>query len=153
LAPLVMSTFVPLQRWMGEGRAGPHPKEEDEAMLMKTSMALLSVLAVSLLGSSAEAHPTLKSATPPAESMAAAPTEIRLSFSEGVIVKLSSVELKDQTGKKIAIGKLANDPKDQKQLIVPLQGPLTVGTYTVTWNVVSVDTHRVNGMYSFKVDR
>jgi methionine-rich copper-binding protein CopC len=123
-------------------------------MLTKTSMALLAVLAASLLlATTVEAHPTLKSATPPAESMAAAPTEIRLSFSEGVIVKLSSVELKDQTGKKIAIGKLANDPKDQKQLIVPLQGPLTVGTYTVTWNVVSVDTHRVNGMYSFKVDR
>jgi len=122
-------------------------------MLTKTSMGLLAVLAVSLLASSVEAHPTLKSATPPAESTAAAPTEIRLSFSEGVIVKLSSVELKDQTGKKIATGKLANDPKDQKQLIVPLQGALTVGTYTVTWNVVSVDTHRVNGMYSFKVDR
>jgi len=122
-------------------------------MLTKTSVALLVVLAVSLLASSVEAHPTLKSATPPAESTAAAPTEIRLSFSEGVIVKLSSVELKDQTGKKIVTGKLANDPKDQKQLIVPLEGPLMVGTYTVTWNVVSVDTHHVNGMYSFKVDR
>ena len=122
-------------------------------MLTKTSMGLLAVLAVSLLASSVEAHPTLKSATPPAESTAAAPTEIRLSFSEGVIVKLSSVELKDQTGKKIVTGKLANDPKDQKQLIVPLEGPLMVGTYTITWNVVSVDTHHVNGMYSFKVDR
>ena len=122
-------------------------------MLTKTSTALSAVLAASLLATTAEAHPTLKSATPSAESTAAAPTEIRLSFSEGVIVKLSSVELKDQAGKKIATGKLATDPKDQKQLIVPLQGPLTVGTYTVTWNVVSVDTHRVNGMYSFKVDR
>ena len=122
-------------------------------MLTKTSTALSAVLAASLLATTAQAHPTLKSATPSAESTAAAPTEIRLSFSEGVIVKLSSVELKDQAGKKIATGKLATDPKDQKQLIVPLQGPLTVGIYTVTWNVVSADTHRVNGMYSFKVDR
>ena len=122
-------------------------------MLTKTSTALSAVLAASLLATTAEAHPTLKSATPSAESTAAAPTEIRLSFSEGVIVKLSSVELKDQAGKKIATGKLATDPKDQKQLIVPLQGPLTVGTYTVTWNVASVDTHRVSGTYTFKVDR
>ena len=121
-------------------------------MLTKTSTALLVVLAASLLATTVEAHPTLKSAIPPAESTAAAPTEIRLSFSEGVIVKLSSVELKDQAGKKIATGRLATDPKDQKQLVVPLQGPLTIGTYTVTWNVVSVDTHRVNGTYSFKVD-
>jgi methionine-rich copper-binding protein CopC len=42
---------------------------------------------------------------------------------------------------------------DQKQLIVPLQSPLAVGTYTVKWNVVSVDTHRVSGTYSFKVGR
>jgi len=122
-------------------------------MLTKTSSAALAVLAASLLATTVEAHPTLRSATPPAESTAAAPTEIRLSFSEEVIVKLSSVELKDQAGKKIVTGKLATDPKDQKQLVVPLQGPLTVGTYTVTWNVLSVDTHRVNGMYSFKVDR
>ena len=122
-------------------------------MLTKTSTAALAVLAASLLATTVEAHPTLRSATPPAESTAVAPTEIRLSFSEGVIVKLSSVELKDQAGKKIVTGNLTTDPKDQKQLIVPLQGPLTAGTYTVNWNVVSVDTHRVNGTYSFKVDR
>ena len=66
-------------------------------------------------------------------------------FSEGVIVKFSSVELKDQAGKKIATGKLVIDPKDQKQLIVPLQDPLPAGTYTVTWNVVSVDSFKVEG--------
>ena len=88
-----------------------------------------------------------------AEGIAAAPKEIRLNFSEGVIVNFSTVELKDEGGKKIDTGQLAADPKDHRQLIVPLQGPLTVGTYTVTWNVASVDTHRVSGTYSFKVDR
>ena len=66
---------------------------------------------------------------------------------------LSSVELNDENGKKVATGKLAADAKDRKQLIVPLATPLTVGIYTVKWNVVSVDTHRVNGTYSFRVDR
>src|SRR5262245_37704097 len=103
-------------------------------MLTKTSTGLLALIAASLVATSVEGHPTLKSAIQPAESTAAAPTEIRLSFSEGVIVKLSSVELNDQVGKKIATGKLATDPKDQKQLIVPLQTQLTAGTYTVKWN-------------------
>jgi methionine-rich copper-binding protein CopC len=80
------------------------------------------------------------------------PTEIRLTFNEGVIAKFSSAEVKDQAGTEIATGRLATDPKDQKQLIVPLQDPLTPGTYTVNWNVVSVDTHRMNGTYSFKVE-
>src|SRR5262249_11253749 len=111
------------------------------------------LFAANLLATSVEAHPTLTSAFPPTEGGAAAPIEIRLSFSEGVIVKFSSVEMNDQAGKRIATGTLAADPKDQKQLIVPLQTPLTAGTYTVTWNIVSVDTHRVNGTYSFRVDR
>jgi methionine-rich copper-binding protein CopC len=121
-------------------------------MLNRASMAMLALLAASLMSGSANAHPTLKFANPPAEGAAAiAPTEIRLNFSEGVISKFSSVELNDQAGTKIATGKVATNPKDQKELIVPLQAPLKAGTYTVKWNVVSVDTHRVNGTYTFKV--
>jgi methionine-rich copper-binding protein CopC len=122
-------------------------------MLTRTSAAISALFAASVLATSVEAHPSLKTASPSAESTASAPKEIRLSFSEGVIAKLSSVELKDQSGKKVTTGTLAADPKDQKLLIMPLQGPLPVGTYTVKWNVVSVDTHQVNGTYSFKVDR
>jgi methionine-rich copper-binding protein CopC len=70
-----------------------------------------------------------------------------------VVPRLSKVEPKDQAGTRIATGKLATDPKDNKQLIVPLQAPLSAGSFTVNWSVVSVDTHRVNGTYSFKVDR
>ena len=115
-------------------------------------MAVLALFAAGLMTSSANAHPTLKSANPPAESITAGePTEIKLIFSEGVISKFSSVELKDQGGNKIAIGKVATNPKDQKELVVPLQAPLKPGTYIVTWNIVSVDTHRVHGTYSFKV--
>lgn len=29
--------------------------------------------------------------------------------------------------------------------------PLAAGTYKVVWNAVSVDTHKSNGEYSFKV--
>jgi len=122
-------------------------------MLKMASANVLALLAACLLATSVEAHPTLKSSVPPAEGTAAAPKEIRLNFSEGVIVKFSTVELKDQGGKKIDTGQLVAAPKDHRQLIVPLQGPLTVGTYTVTWNVASVDTHRVSGTYTFKVDR
>jgi methionine-rich copper-binding protein CopC len=120
-------------------------------MLKRTAMAVAALFAASVMATLANAHPTLKSANPAEGGAASAPIEIRLNFSEGVIAKFSSVEVKDQGGKKIATGKVATDPKDQKQLVVPLQTPLKAGTYTVRWNVVSVDTHRVNGTYSFKV--
>jgi hypothetical protein len=121
-------------------------------MLKRLSIAVFALLAASLLAPAVEAHPTLKSADPAAESVTVGePSAIKLTFSEGVISKFSSVELKDQGGKKIPTGKLATNPKDQKELVVALQVPLKAGTYTVIWNVVSVDTHRVHGTYSFKV--
>ena len=123
-------------------------------MLKNNAMAVCALLAGSLMATAANAHPTLKSAVPPAEGAAAsATTEIKLNFSEGVVSKFSRVELKDQRGKSIATGKVATNPNDQKQLVVPLQAPLRAGTYTVKWNIVSVDTHRANGSYSFKVGR
>lgn len=120
-------------------------------MLKRTQLTLLALFAA-MLATAVDAHPTLKAASPAAESTAtAAPMEIRLTFSEGVIAKFSSAEVKDQGGKSIATGKATTDPKDQKQLIVALLAPLPEGSYTVNWSVVSVDTHRVSGAYSFKV--
>ncbi len=118
------------------------------------TVATLAVLAISLLTTSANAHPKLISVSPAADvSSKVSLTEIKLSFSEGVIAKFSGLELKDEAGKTIATGVPANDPRDQKQLVVPLPTPLTAGHYTVTWHAVSEDTHRVKGEYSFGVDR
>ena len=113
----------------------------------------LAVLAISLLTTSANAHPKLISASPAADvSSKVSPKEIKLNFSEGVIAKFSGIELKDETGKTIATGVAATDPKDRTQLVVPLPAPLMAGHYKVMWHAVSEDTHRVKGEYSFGVD-
>ena len=118
------------------------------------TIGTLAVLAISLLATSANAHPKLISASPAADvSSKVSPTEITLNFSEGVIARFSGIELKDETGKAIATGVAATDPKDRKQLVVPLPAPLMAGHYKVTWHAVSEDTHRVKGEYSFGVDR
>jgi methionine-rich copper-binding protein CopC len=122
-------------------------------MLRRQALAALALFATSLIATSASAHPKLTSATPPANVSASnSPTEIRLTFSEGVIPKFSGLELKDKGGKAIATGPAATDPKDKKQLVVPLPAPLAAGDYTVNWHAVSEDTHRVEGQYSFKVE-
>ena len=120
-------------------------------MLKKTSLTVVALFAAGFMAIPASAHPTLKSANPPADGAASAPKELRLIFSEGVISKFSSVELKNKSGKKINTEKAVTDPKDKKQLVISLKEPLKEGAYTVKWNVVSEDTHRVNGTYSFKV--
>jgi methionine-rich copper-binding protein CopC len=43
------------------------------------------------------------------------------------------------------------DPKNKKQLVLPIQESLPPGIYNVDWHAVSVDTHRVEGHYTFKV--
>jgi len=124
-------------------------------MLRKSlSICALAPVAVALMAASASAHPRLMSTSPAADLVSAeSPTEIKLNFSEGVIAKFSGLELKDESGKTIAIGAAVTSPKDKKQLIVPLPTPLAAGRYTVNWHVVSEDTHRVQGQYSFRIKR
>src|SRR6202022_2734075 len=117
-----------------------------------TSMAAVTMIAVSLFGSAAYAHPELQSAEPAAgAAMTTSPKQIRITFNENVIPKMSGVEVKDQTGKIIPTGKAATDPANKKLLIVPLTEQLPPGDYKVEWHAVSDDTHRVKGNYSFSV--
>ena len=123
--------------------------------MSRNTMAIgaLAVLAISAVTTSANAHPKLISASPAADvSSKVSPKEIKLNFSEGVIARFSGIELKDETGKTIATGVAATDPKNRTQLVVPLPAPLMAGHYKVTWHAVSEDTHRVKGEYSFGVD-
>ncbi len=106
--------------------------------MSRNTMAIgtLAVLAIGLLATSANAHPKLNSVSPAADVSSA---------------KLSGVEIKNESGKAIPTGVPVTDPKDQKQLVVPLPAPLSAGHYTVIWHAVSEDTHRVKGEYSFGV--
>jgi methionine-rich copper-binding protein CopC len=114
----------------------------------------LAFVAGCLIGTPAHAHPELKAADPPVSgAITGSPKEIRMTFSEGVIPKFSGAEVRDQSGRIVASASGKTDPKDKRQLIVPIQQPLPPGTYKVEWHAVSADTHRVQGNYSFRVER
>jgi copper resistance protein C len=103
------------------------------------------------LSAPALAHATLVSATPAANGMAMPPpTEIRLKFSEGVEPKFTKVKVTGPGKKAIETGPVKLDPNDQTQLIVPLKAPLPDGNYTVDWQAVSSDGHKVKGSYHFE---
>jgi len=129
-------------------------RKECEMLRHKSSIGTLAFVAVTLMAAPASAHPTLKSASPAADvPSTSSPAEIKLEFSEGVIAKFSGLELKDERGKTIATGVPMVDAKDKKRLLVPVRAPLSPGRYTVNWHVVSEDTHRVQGQYSFRIER
>jgi methionine-rich copper-binding protein CopC len=118
------------------------------------SLAAVAVIAASLFGGAAYAHPQLQSADPaPGAATTTAPKQIRITFDENVIPKMSGVEVKDQSGKIIPTGKAATDPANKKLLVVPVNEQLLPGDYKVEWHAVSDDTHRVKGNYSFSVAR
>jgi methionine-rich copper-binding protein CopC len=81
----------------------------------------------------------------------ASPKEIRLTFTEAIEPRFSGIDLTTGDGRAIATGAAAVDPGNDKQLVL-LVPPLTPGRYRVHWHVVSVDTHRTEGEYSFTVE-
>ena len=123
-------------------------------MSKMTSMTAVAVIAASLFGGAACAHPQLQSAEPaPGAATTTSPKQIRITFNENVIPQMSGVEVKDQAGKIIATGKAATDPANKKLLVVPVNEQLPPGDYKVEWHAISDDTHRVKGGFSFSVAR
>ena len=123
-------------------------------MSKKISMAAVTMIVASLGCSAALAHPELQSADPaPGAATTTSPKQIRITFNENVIPKMSGVEVKDQTGKIIATGKATANPANKKLLVIPISEQLPPGDYKVEWHAVSDDTHRVKGSFSFSVAR
>jgi methionine-rich copper-binding protein CopC len=115
-------------------------------------VSMLVVLAATVtFCTAANAHPRLMSSDPTASSVrASSPKEIRLNFNERLVPQFSGVQIKDPQGRLIPTGKPAS-ATDARQLIVPLSRPLNAGSYQIDWHATSVDTHRVQGHYTFKI--
>ena len=98
-------------------------------------------------------HALLRTADPPVGStVAAAPKELKLTFSEAVEPAFTRVEVTGAHGENEAAGSLHADTADARRVILPLK-TLAPGDYTVTWHAVSVDTHRTEGRFRFTVAR
>jgi len=117
------------------------------------NIALGVSLAAALLlaGSPARAHAFLDHADPAVGSTAAkAPAQVRIWFTEALEPAFSSIAVTDAAGHAMGKGKAKVDPSDPKLLVLDL-APLPAGAYHVVWHVVSVDTHRTEGDFTFTV--
>ncbi|MEV0183686.1 copper resistance protein CopC [Streptomyces sp. NPDC050625] len=78
-----------------------------------------------------------------------APDQVSLTFSEKVAMNDDSLRVLDPKGKRVDVGK----PSDVSgtTYAVQLKSGLGNGTYTVTYQVVSADSHPVAGAYTFSV--
>jgi copper resistance protein C len=108
-------------------------------------LALLGLTAVA-----AQAHAFLDHASPPVGStVAKAPRQLVLWFTEKLEPAFSTAEVRNAQGNPVQSGKAR---ASGNELRVPLK-TLPPGTYKVIWRVLSVDTHRTQGNFSFRIGK
>ena len=113
-------------------------------------LALLATALASLLLSQAPAgaHAALERASPAVGStVTAAPKEVVLFFTGKLEPAFSTAEVRNAEGAAMQAGKAV---VEQTQMRVPLKA-LPPGTYKVIWKALSVDTHRMQGDFTFRV--
>lgn len=112
---------------------------------------LVAAFLIAAPNAPALAHAFPDHAAPAAGStLAQAPTEVRIWFTQKLEPAFSSVEVLDANGARVDQGDAKVDAQDASLLHVSLK-PLPPGTYKVVWHVVSVDTHATNGDFGFTV--
>jgi methionine-rich copper-binding protein CopC len=112
-------------------------------------IARVSIAGLVLLGaiSAASAHAMLDHASPAVGStVASAPSHVTLTFTERVEGAFSGATVSNASGQRVDSGARASGTTLQISL-----KPLPPGTYKVNWHVLSVDTHKTQGSFSFSV--
>jgi copper resistance protein C len=111
---------------------------------------MIYALAVTALVSATpvEAHALLDHAIPAVGSTVASPSHVTLYFTERLEPKFSGAEVRNGAGARVDHGKSVSG--NVMRLSV---GGLAPGSYSVTWHVLSVDTHKTQGSFSFNVGR
>jgi methionine-rich copper-binding protein CopC len=80
----------------------------------------------------------------------AAPTEIKIWFTQQIEPAFSRIRVFDSDGQQID-NKDSRQDKDDKKLLVVSLPHLSPGKYKVEWKVVSVDTHHTSGDFKFTI--
>jgi copper resistance protein C len=115
---------------------------------MRTRIVILSLLLAGFGTTAARAHAFLDHASPLVGStVATAPPEVALTFTQNVEAAFSSVQVTDAKGVRVDQGK-PQISGNTMRVGIKATGP---GRYHVHWHALSVDTHKTEGNFSFTV--
>lgn len=116
---------------------------------MANSKFVLTALILFAGATTAEAHAQLDHASPAIGStVSSAPGQVTLHFTEALEPKFSGASVTGPSGAAAGGGGRASG----STLTVSVKN-LGPGTYTVNWHVLSVDTHKTQGSFSFHVGK
>lgn len=124
------------------------------ARVVCLALSVCASALVALLGPMAapvSAHATLVATNPPADELLdRVPVEVRLEFDEGVEVVDGGVRVFGPSGDRVDRG-LAETRDGGRVVLATIDDPGTQGTYTVSWRVLSEDSHNLSGSFVFHV--
>lgn len=118
---------------------------------MRALRLLGLLLTLALSTAIAHAHAQLERTSPRVGStVAAAPSEVRLWFTQALEPKFTTAQLRSGSGAVVASGGV--DTADPKQIVIRVPA-LPAGSYKVFWKVLSVDSHHTEGSFGFEVKK
>jgi copper resistance protein C len=98
-----------------------------------------------------QAHAFLDHAEPSVGStVTSSPAAVTLTFTEPIEPAFSRVEVRDAHGHRVDSAPAEHPAPDRLSLALP---PLSTGTYTVQWKVISIDTHETEGTFRFSLSK
>jgi copper resistance protein C len=114
-------------------------------------LAILAVAVLAVAARDAKAHAFLDRAIPAVGStLRSPPPEVSIWFTQELEPAFSAIEITNEKGNRVDENDPHVDQSDPTLLHVSLK-QLVPGTYRVHWHVLSVDTHRTEGNFSFTV--
>jgi methionine-rich copper-binding protein CopC len=116
--------------------------------MQRSAIVVTIPLVLWLVTGEAGAHAFLDHAEPRVgNTVATAPREVTLWFTQKLEPAFSSITVTNSAGQRVDTGK----PRvSGNQMSVSLRSG-GAGTYRVNWRVLSVDTHRTDGNFTFRV--
>ena len=118
---------------------------------MKTRHFLIALGCGLLAAPFADAHAFVDHAEPKIGCVVqAAPTEVKIWFTQKLVAPFSDVQVLDASGKEVDKRDKKLAASDPALLIVSIP-PLKPGKYKVVWRAASVDTHVTHGDFTFEI--
>jgi copper transport protein len=120
---------------------------------LKRSWVVIAVVLAALTATPAAiAHAILQESTPSNNSVVrTSPKTVSLRFNEAVETAFGSIRVYNCSGARVDSGKIVRPTKDS--VAVKIDQTLARGTFTVTWRVISADSHPVAGAFVFNVKK
>ena len=116
--------------------------------MQRSAIVVIVPLLLWIVTGQASAHAFLDHAEPRVgNTVATAPREVTLWFTQKLEPAFSSITVTNSAGQRVDTGKTR---VSGNQMSVSLRSG-GAGTYRVNWRVLSVDTHRTDGNFTFRV--